>query len=104
MALSTPIEKWLSGKTKDGYPAWWQSPRKDSYLVIDYPEGEKFVKISKMLGRPPDWEEDPVTDVVVSEYVEELDCDYAVFKLPDAIMTLIFTKDGRKLFDDEKEE
>lgn len=100
MALSTSTENWLSGKTKDGYPAWWQSPNEDSNLVIDYPEGEKSVKISKILRRPSDWEDDPVTDIVVSEYVEELDCDYAIFKFPDVIMTLVFTKDGKRLFED----
>ena len=101
MAMNIPVENWYKGITSGGHVAHWKTRDENSALKVDYPDGVLDAKIYKVFCRPPDMENDFVTEIVVSEFVDELDCDYAEFKFPDAIYTVVFTREDINPFMDK---
>jgi len=93
MAISTPVEKWHKGFTEDGYVAYLETFRKGSRLIIDYPSKSYITTAYKILGRPPDWEEDPATELVIKDYRRN-GYEHAIFKTPHCYYTVFYYHSG----------
>jgi hypothetical protein len=92
MALSTPIEKWNRGLTEEGYVVYLQTFTDGASLVVEYPNEFYPTVASRILGRPPDWEEDSVTELVIEDYKKH-GYEFATFKTPHCIYTVFFRHD-----------
>ena len=93
MALSTPVEKWNKGFTEEGYTVYLETFKEGSSLVVDYPSESYITTAYMILGRPPDWEEDPVTELVIKDY-KKAGYDYALFKTVHCYYTVFYYRSG----------